>query len=279
MLIQMNPVSVFAETFRSILSPLTIFIWLTCIILATLSGPFGTYEGMDWPTRTLYWSCIVTAAVVFGYAARALAVLVIGYSRPILFDLFAAGLMALVFGPMVWIVRVLFQPDVLGGDLQIERVVIHTFVIAAGVFVLRRQICVTEPGAYLTTDPSPPHDDDDQPRLLRRLPEDMRGAVLRLSANDHYVQVVTSHGAEVLRLRLSDAIDEMEPVEGYCTHRSHWVARQAIAGVERENAHKLFLVLTNGDRVPVSRKFRPTLEREGIIEPAGSREPATVGKS
>ena len=278
-MVQMNFVSVFAETFRSILPPLTVFIWLTCSILATLSGPFGTYEGMDWPTRTLYWFCIVTAAIVFGYGARALAVVVIGYCRPILFDLFAAGVMALVFGPMVWMARIFFQPDVSGDDLQIERVVIHTFVIAAGVYVLRRQICASEPGAYLTNDPSPPHNGDDRPRLLRRLPEDMRGDVIRLSANDHYVQVVTSRGAEVLRLRLSDAIDEMEPMEGYSTHRSHWVARKAIAGVERENAHKLFLVLTHGDRVPVSRKYRPTLERDGIIDPAGSREPATVGKN
>jgi DNA-binding LytR/AlgR family response regulator len=64
---------------------------------------------------------------------------------------------------------------------------------------------------------------------------------------------------------LGDAIDEMEPVKGICTHRSHWVALGAIKRVEREGA-RLFVVLRNGDRVPVSRKYRPRLEQAGLID-------------
>ena len=75
---------------------------------------------------------------------------------------------------------------------------------------------------------------------------------------------MTDRGTEKLRLRLSDAIDEMEPVEGLCTHRSHWVTRAAIAGHVRESG-KLFVTLENGDRVPVSRTYRPQLEAEGLV--------------
>ena len=276
--VQLKYVSAFADTFRTILSPLTVFIWLTCIILAVLSGPFGTYDGMDWPTRTIYWFCIVSAAIVFGYTARALAVAVVGSSRPILFDMSASLFMAFVFGPLVWALRVSFQPEAMGVEAQIGKVMINTFMIAAGVFVLRRQICDTEPGGYLWPADRRPDVNRLHPRLMRRLAEDKRGDVMRLSANDHYIQVVTSRGSEVLRLRLTDAIDEMEPVEGYCTHRSHWVARQAISRVERENAHKLFVVLVNGDRVPVSRKYRPGLEAAGIIEASPARLSAEGGK-
>ncbi|MEZ5714276.1 MAG: LytTR family DNA-binding domain-containing protein [Paracoccaceae bacterium] len=67
-----------------------------------------------------------------------------------------------------------------------------------------------------------------------------------------------------IRLRFSDAIAEMEPMQGYCTHRSHWVSHAAISGVEREPG-KLFLRLVNGDRVPVSRKYRPELEKARIV--------------
>jgi DNA-binding LytR/AlgR family response regulator len=86
-----------------------------------------------------------------------------------------------------------------------------------------------------------------------------------LTAKNHYVEVVTDKGSTTIRMRLADAIDEMEPVEGYCVHRSHWVARSAINAVERENAQKIFVLLSNGDRIPVSRKYRPNLEKTGLV--------------
>ena len=67
-----------------------------------------------------------------------------------------------------------------------------------------------------------------------------------------------------IRLRFGDAIEEMDPVDGFCTHRSHWVARQAVSGAERERG-KIFLRLENGDRVPVSRTYMPDLEEAGLL--------------
>lgn len=102
------------------------------------------------------------------------------------------------------------------------------------------------------------------PRLLDRVPDDLRGQVLRLSARDHLVEVSTCQGVVEIRLRLADAIREMEPVEGFLIHRSHWVMRDAIDRVERTSG-KVFLVLVNGDRVPVSRTYRAGLEAAGIL--------------
>ena len=89
--------------------------------------------------------------------------------------------------------------------------------------------------------------------------------MLRLTANDHFVEIATDNGAETLRMRLVDAIDEMEPVNGYCVHRSHWVSHEAIDRIERENSHKIFVILNNNDRIPVSRKYRINLENAGWI--------------
>ncbi|WP_322866386.1 LytTR family DNA-binding domain-containing protein [Aquicoccus sp. G2-2] len=102
------------------------------------------------------------------------------------------------------------------------------------------------------------------PRLLLRLPEDARAPVLRLSSRDHQVEVVTRLGAVLIRMRLADAIAEMEPVPGYGTHRSHWVAAAAIEGVEQDG-NRTFLLLVNGDRVPVGKKYRPGLESMGVL--------------
>lgn len=259
--------AVFSETYSTIFSPLTFFIWAISILLATTAGPFGSYEAMHWPLRLIYWLMIVSIGIVFGYAVRALAVLVVGFERPLTFDMFASLTMGLTFGPVVWMIRTVSQSADADFPVNILDVMLNTFLISVAVFVVRRQICQTEPGAYLLNDDGFVGSDQDEPRLLRRLSEDQRGQVLRLTAKDHYVDIITDQGTTTIRMRLADAIDEMEPVEGYCVHRSHWVARTGIAGVERENPHKLFVVLSNGDRVPLSRKYRPSLEKAGIIAP------------
>ncbi|MDF2231547.1 LytTR family DNA-binding domain-containing protein [Albimonas sp. CAU 1670] len=103
------------------------------------------------------------------------------------------------------------------------------------------------------------------PALLRRLPHRKRGALLRLSMSDHYVGVATEHGEEMLLMRLSDAIAETAPEEGLKVHRSHWVARRAVRSVEREG-DRATLVLTNGERVPVSRTRMRALRDAGWLD-------------
>ncbi|MES0825971.1 LytTR family DNA-binding domain-containing protein [Ruegeria sp. SCP11] len=85
-----------------------------------------------------------------------------------------------------------------------------------------------------------------------------------MTVRDHSVEVVTSEGTITIRSRFTDAIAEMELVSGHCAHRSHWVADDAIVGVERKGG-MTFLRLRNNDLVPVSRKYKPMLEQDGIV--------------
>jgi DNA-binding LytR/AlgR family response regulator len=93
----------------------------------------------------------------------------------------------------------------------------------------------------------------------------MRGEILRLSAADHVVRVVTDKGVTDLRMRFGDAVNEMAGVEGCFTHRSQWVAVAAIAEARRE-AGRWVIVLCNGDEVPVSRKNQPALNEAGLLK-------------
>ena len=258
--------SVFAETYATLFSPVTVFIWALCIVSATLAGPFGSYETMDWPLRLAYWAAVVTMGIVIGYGARAISVLVIGFDRPLIFDLFAALLVGLSLGPLVWLTRSTLETVSGAFTTQLPGVMANTFLVAAGVYVLRRQFSRSEPGTYLADQSEGDPSHREEPRLLRRLSAENRGTILKLTARDHYVEVVTTSGTETLRMRLADAIIETEPTEGFCVHRSHWVNRTAITGVERPAAHKIFVVLTNGDRVPVSRKYRGDLDKAGILQ-------------
>lgn len=247
--------------------PLTLFIMGGAAFVATIAGPFGTYDLMNWPVRSLYWLAISFGALLVGIFVRSVTAAWLGHERPIVFDAVATGLMTLVFAPMVWALR--RSVDILSGVAPVEFLPVawNTFMVAAVVFVLRRHLSVDEPGSYLEAEPDL-SDETAQaplPRLYRRLSAGTEGRILRLSGKDHHVEVVTTEGRETLRMRLTDAIDEMDPVEGISTHRSHWVTREAIVEANREKPGKIVLVLSNGDRVPVSRKYKPDLEAAGIL--------------
>ena len=99
---------------------------------------------------------------------------------------------------------------------------------------------------------------------MARLSERARGEPLHLRMQDHYIEVHTSRGMEMVLLRFRDALQEVEGVDGMQVHRSHWVARAAVDGVERR-AGRVTLRLVNGTRVPVSRSFAPALRARGWI--------------
>lgn len=105
---------------------------------------------------------------------------------------------------------------------------------------------------------------DAPPAILRRLPGAKRGRLIRLTAQDHYVEIVTDRGSALVPMRLRDAIAETEPIEGAQVHRSHWVAADAVmAGRSIDGSWKLRL--TDGSTVPVGRTFRQRAEEAGVL--------------
>ncbi|MFD1747063.1 LytTR family DNA-binding domain-containing protein [Rhizobium helianthi] len=101
--------------------------------------------------------------------------------------------------------------------------------------------------------PSPEtHQTAPPPALLSRLNPQNRGALLRISAQDHYIEVITARGRELILLRLSDALKEIGGTDGIQIHRSHWVAALHIERLERQRG-RLFLLTKGGSELPVSR--------------------------
>lgn len=100
-----------------------------------------------------------------------------------------------------------------------------------------------------------------EPAFLERLPRRLRGAELyAVEAEDHYLRLHTSRGADLIAMRLTDAVDELEGVEGAQVHRSWWVARNAVQHAVRRRGRAL-LTLKGGLQVPVSRTYAPALRR------------------
>jgi hypothetical protein len=102
------------------------------------------------------------------------------------------------------------------------------------------------------------------PRLFARSSK-LHGKLYCLEMQDHYVSVHSSSGRDLLLLRLRDAIEEADGVEGLQVHRSWWVARSAVSRVSREGP-RLMLRLENGIEVPVSRSGIARLRAAGWLD-------------
>jgi len=101
------------------------------------------------------------------------------------------------------------------------------------------------------------------PRFLDRLPPRLRGGeIYAVEAQDHYLRLHTSKGQDLILLRLSDAVAELEGVEGAQTHRSWWVAKAAVRDARRGDG-RATLTLANGVEAPVSRAYARSLREAG----------------
>ena len=110
----------------------------------------------------------------------------------------------------------------------------------------------------LATDPSSGGE-----RLLERLPPHMRrDTIYALESEDHYVRVHTSGGSDLILLRMGDAVAELDGLVGERTHRSWWVAREAVASAARSDG-RAELTLINGVVAPVSRSALPAIQEQG----------------
>ena len=87
-----------------------------------------------------------------------------------------------------------------------------------------------------------------------------------LKVRSHYVNVVTTAGSGALLMRFADAVAELGD-QGMQVHRSYWVARRHVVGIERR-AERTVLLLAGGEQVPVSRTYLAAV-REAL--PAGLR--------
>jgi hypothetical protein len=101
------------------------------------------------------------------------------------------------------------------------------------------------------------------PAFLARLAPDPSRDLLAVEAQEHYIKVYTRQGSELLLYRFKDAVKDLAPY-GLQVHRSHWVARSAIAGVDC-SSRALRLTLRNGQQVPVSTAYRGALKLAGVL--------------
>ena len=101
-------------------------------------------------------------------------------------------------------------------------------------------------------------------RFVARLPLPFQQQpIIALQAEDHYLRVYVDGGqSTMILMRLSDAIAELPKDLGAQTHRSWWVAKDAIRAASKAEGRAL-LTLGDGLEAPVSRSYYKALNDAG----------------
>lgn len=219
------------------------------VAILTVSAPFGTSTELNIAQRLVYWSslsiCAYLLAVLFGTPACIWA-----YRRRWDWPL-SALVSGLAAAPPVAIFVFVVNTQVaeIKSDSAFSSLLaVCAIVTISGAFIQYLHVQRTRPrpsSAAILTSPS-------DTRFVERLSPDIRGELLSLQAQDHYIEVVTENGKELILMRLADAAEELSAIDGRRVHRSWWVARDAVDRFEKEGA-KASLILKDGRVLPVSR--------------------------
>lgn len=91
----------------------------------------------------------------------------------------------------------------------------------------------------------------DAPAFMRKVKPALRGRVIAINAELHYVRVLTERGADLIHYRFRDAVTEMQALGGLQVHRS-W----CVAGSELTHSSAKSVTMKNGLVVPIGRTYR-----------------------
>jgi len=217
------------------------------VVLALL-GALGTGE-LPLLSRLLYWvPLIMIGAVMANFVARL--VLMVPRAGA---NLWVFGvLLAVAVSIPVTVMVATYTSFFIGTPLNWQTLpYLFGSVLVISAAMTGIMMLASAPGRVTHAPPqgAPPA----QVRFAERLPPKLKGAIVyAVSAEDHYLRLHTSKGAGLILMRLSDAIVELEGLEGAQTHRSWWVAREAVESARRDG-DRMTLVLKGGVEAPVSR--------------------------
>ena len=250
-----SPHPALREWRRKMAHPVTLSVMAAVAVVMAVVGPFDTGRYLAPVMRLAYWALVVVGTFGTGLAVALILDPRLEGRMPHWVAIVVQGVVTgLAIAPVLFGLTAAFFPGLpplpalLG--LAAQGVVIAV-VVTAVIAVVSAQLQPERPASG-------------QPALLARLPMDRRGAILSLSAEDHYTRIRTTRGEALVLIRLSDAITLAAPTPGVQIHRSHWVALGAVASARRQGDGAT-VTLTDGSELPASRRHIPALRDAGLL--------------
>ncbi len=230
-------------------------------VILGLAGPFGTDDVLSLLPRLAYWLVVSAIGFLLGSTiatftadqleARSLT----RWPAAVVAGLMAGCVNLLALVIVNWLV---FR---LSWDAPGYLAVLGPNVIVISLVITLAAVAI---GSQTRATSAEDQTQAQSPRILERLPLDKRGPLIALSVQDHYVQVATAKGTELILMRLGDAMAEVGDTPGLQVHRSHWIATKAVTSARRDGARAI-LTMANGMDIPVSRTYLPAIKEAGLL--------------
>lgn len=232
-------------------------------------NPYGASPASDYLSKLAYWSGLVVFGGVVGTITTKTVMRLAPNAEWWVFLVLSSLIVAVFVTGALYAVHGLFAEPLplryLGHSYTLV-LVITVALTSIAILLGRAGVTQTDMpmGSSLTADVLAEAETARQ-KFMNRLPARYRDArIFGINSEDHYLRVHTDKGEELILMRLSDAVTELEPLNGQQVHRSWWVARDGIDQVQR-SAGKVSLGLKSGAIAPVSRANAKRLKEEGWL--------------
>ena len=249
------------EMIRRVANSRVLAIAATAAAVCAVAGPYGTIE-FPLLVRLYFW----TVSIFFACGAS-IALIFYCDTAPRLQHLpraVRAGIGAVAFGLVNATFLTGFTPLALGASDAIPGFWLY-FLYSAPVAAAITWIIYLFRSSNDDVASTVATETNQAPTFVKRLKPALGQDLQRLSMQDHYVQAFTTLGNELILLRFSDALNEVQGIRGWRIHRSHWVAEAAVRGMRRAR-NKTYVILNDGAELPVSRTYLSHLREAGLVD-------------
>ncbi|MEM9263386.1 MAG: LytTR family DNA-binding domain-containing protein [Pseudomonadota bacterium] len=250
--------------------------WLLAIFLGlggAFAGPYGTFFALNFLERVVYWEVGILVSFALWRGTEHVVRRRLNLSSHLAISLFTIPIFSAGNSAFLYLLHHLMEvsgiarlPVPLAG-LFVGHLLMSTVVVTPSILLVRRMRMGVESKAG-----------GDAIRFLtERLPAKLRGEKpFALAAEGHYVRVYTNAGNDLITMRFEDAVSAVVGIDGVQTHRSWWVATEAVRSIQKAGS-AFEAVLSSGLQVPVSRRRKPQVAQallDGTSSPNGQANPS-----
>ena len=239
-------------------SPIFLVLFVTFVATGAVFGPFGISEAPT-PGERFLLSLILNA---ISWSVGILVVVPIriwmfsvghSHSKSIIFSATVANLV--ILPSFLWTLEIWFGRTVDLAQVFEQFLALAALITVIPLFMAPRPdpTLIEKKTKGVERGGEVPADRRTANSILLNISPDKRGTLWALVARDHYVEVITEHGCELVLMRLSDAIKLCENRAGIRCHRSAWVSKAGFRGSLKKANRKLVVKLPDGNEISVSR--------------------------
>jgi len=252
----------FKDLKNNLKSPAPLLGWVIATFVCAAVGPFGTYQSDTLSFRILFWGGIILIAIIYALFCLHAAHNIWPKRSFLKIAPISSIFFTITFSIPVKLLTLKIYTDPQPSLLLII-LIVGSITTTIAIFM---HIMAPPETETLTSQPilkSTLKNHKDNP-FLSRINSDIETKLIRMTMRDHYVEVHTNQGKQLIYERFSDAVAALSEFNGHQIHRSHWVNFEEINNtVKKDNTFSF--EMSDGFGVPIARSKVKELKAMGVL--------------